>query len=188
MNEAGKREVAEARRKSSRARVVVGRARTRRLTLRDPRATTASVFVVFGLALIAVGLVDLALLWYPLGFGNAIWEFGTLSRTLDGVPLPGLGLALLTYGVVTHPGARGGVVRGLAALFAAAALALIALALAWATAVPEVLRQTPAEAAGTLKRSIVKSVAQFAAYSLASGVITWLLWRGVRRAAGKGDE
>lgn len=173
---------------TSRDRVVVGEARTRRLALRDPRATGASLFVVVGLALTAIGVVDLALLWSPLGFGDAIWEFGTLSRTLDGVPLPALGLALTIYGLVMHPRAWPVWVRVFAVLFAATALALIVLALIWGTAVPEVLRQTPAEALGTLKRSIVKSVVQFAAYSLASGVMAWLLWRGARRTARGGER
>ena len=34
-----------------------------------------------GLAFLLMGLVDLALAWFPLGLGNPEWEFGTISAT-----------------------------------------------------------------------------------------------------------
>jgi hypothetical protein len=45
-----------------------------------------------GLAFALVGGFDLALIWIPLGFGNPEWEFGTVSATLDGLPVTTLGL------------------------------------------------------------------------------------------------
>jgi len=46
----------------------------------------------------------LALLWYPLQFGSADWEFGTISAYLNGMPLGTLGLALLAAGAIGADG------------------------------------------------------------------------------------
>jgi hypothetical protein len=68
----------------------------------DPRAGRTSNPVVpfavvgtLGGALLCAGLLDLILLWIPLQFGVAEWEFGTVSRFLDGLPVLTVGLALL---------------------------------------------------------------------------------------------
>jgi len=48
-----------------------------------------------GLTLLTVGLVDLLLAWVPPHFGSPEWEFGTISATLNNLPVPAMGLALV---------------------------------------------------------------------------------------------
>src|SRR5687767_11526069 len=49
---------------------------------------------LIGLAFTVIGAVDIALAWYPSALGSAEWEFGTIGATLNGLPLPALGLFL----------------------------------------------------------------------------------------------
>lgn len=55
--------------------------------------------VVAGIAITLVGS-DLALLWIPARLGTPDWEFGTVSTTLDGMPLGTVGFALIAVGAV----------------------------------------------------------------------------------------
>ncbi len=48
-----------------------------------------------GIAFVAVGLVDLVLAWTPPRFGNADWEFGTVTAMFNNLPVPAMGLGLL---------------------------------------------------------------------------------------------
>ena len=48
-----------------------------------------------GLVFLVIGLLDLGLGWYPPRFGSAEWEFGTITRTLDSLPISVLGLAMV---------------------------------------------------------------------------------------------
>src|SRR5262245_56246877 len=53
-----------------------------------------------GLVYILVGGIDILLAWYPIEFGNAEWEFGTISATLDRLPLATVGaMFILAAGV-----------------------------------------------------------------------------------------
>lgn len=53
-------------------------------------------------AFVAIGLTDLLLGWIPVRLGNPEWEFGTVSRTLDNLPITLLGLALLHASVASR--------------------------------------------------------------------------------------
>ena len=46
-------------------------------------------------AFLIVGGLDVGLVWYPAAFGNAGWEFGSVTAMLNGFPLPVMGSALL---------------------------------------------------------------------------------------------
>ena len=48
----------------------------------------AVVFVV-------VGLIDILVAWTPLRIGTPEWEFGTITGTLNNLPVPAMGLVLL---------------------------------------------------------------------------------------------
>ena len=50
---------------------------------------------VIGIVIALVGLTDLAFAWFPLEWGNLEWEFGTSSRTFDGLPLSTIGIGAL---------------------------------------------------------------------------------------------
>jgi hypothetical protein len=51
-------------------------------------AWLAVVFVV-------VGLIDIIVAWTPLRIGTPEWEFGTVTGTLNNLPVPAMGLILL---------------------------------------------------------------------------------------------
>jgi hypothetical protein len=53
-----------------------------------------------GLVFLVVGLTDIFLAWYPPSFGSPQWEFATISRTYDFLPLPTMGLALTLGGAI----------------------------------------------------------------------------------------
>ncbi len=131
-----------------------------------------------GLVLGAIGWLDLLLLWFPLHFGRAEWEFGTVSATFDALPLATLGLALLLAGVMAS-GWRGRLQALMWFSFGVLVLMLAALVLygldlplAWKGVAPETLPM--------LKRAIAKTlvlaVAYLGAYSV-FGVIAWRRWR-----------
>lgn len=62
----------------------------------DRHEEAARVLVALGLILLVVGGIDILLAWIPLQLGNADWEFGTISMTLNVMPVPSMGLAILT--------------------------------------------------------------------------------------------
>jgi len=72
------------------------------------------------LALALAGIGDWILAWFPLHFGSAEWEFGTVVSTFAGLPLITVGLA----GLLGSAAARG--VRW-QVVFAGIALLLLAL-------------------------------------------------------------
>ena len=54
-----------------------------------------------------VAAADLVLAWYPTLLGNAEWEFGTATTTLEHLPLLAVGLALVFGSAVARePGGR----------------------------------------------------------------------------------
>lgn len=161
--------------------VVVGRKRGY-WRVNDPGTTGIRVLTVLGAAFAIVGLVDLVLLWIPPRFDNAAWEFGTLSRTFDSFPMTGLGLGLVSYGVVVQSQRRGGRVRALAIVFFTVALLLIALGILYATAVPAVLQQTPDAALVGVNRAVIKNVVEIVIYPLTLAGIAIKLWRQVERS------
>ncbi len=132
-----------------------------------------------GLTFAVVGGLDVALAWYPLGLGNAEWEFGTVTASLNGLPLFTMGMALL-LGAAVARGRRGGV-RLVAAAFVVVAVAIVLAALLWATNVPLALHSVadPAVATG-LKKAIVKTCAQAIAYPVGFVWIAIKAWRHSR--------
>lgn len=62
----------------------------------DRNMEAGRVLVALGLILLLVGGIDILLAWIPLQLGNADWEFGTISMTLNVMPVPSMGLAILT--------------------------------------------------------------------------------------------
>jgi hypothetical protein len=121
------------------------------------------LFGWIGVTFAAVGGVDVLLTWYPAHFGNAEWEFGTVTASLNGLPLFTMGLALL-LGAQVAQGWRLGV-RIVAALFLVVAVLIVLAAVLWATNVPLALQAVPDSVVKTgLEKAVVKTAVQAVAY------------------------
>lgn len=135
---------------------------------------------VGGVLLIA-GVLDIGLAFYPPMFGNANWEFGTVGSSLNSLPVPMLGLALLLGAAV----ARGWVLgmRVWAIIGIVLAVLVLAGAALWALNLPLAFRsvQEPVARLG-LKKSVAKTVAQAILYPVA---FLWIGWQGMRHARAK---
>ena len=129
------------------------------------------LFGWMGVVFAAVGLLDLALAWYPFEFGNPQWEFGTVSRTYDTLPITALGLTLLLGSGVAR-GTRWwvrtvGIVFLLMGLVVAAGLVLYALN------IPLALSSVADNELASLgiKRAVVKALGQGVLYAVAFVVL-----------------
>lgn len=137
--------------------------------------------MLLGAAFLIVGLVDLGLLWIPVRMDSVAWEFATIGRTLDGLPMPALGIVLVAYGASRHPRLGLRSLRGFAGAFAFLALVLAVLAGLFATLAPAVLSQTPIEALEGVRRGVIRHAVQALVYPLAFLSLALILWRAGRR-------
>jgi len=120
-----------------------------------------------------VAAADLALAWYPIGFGNAEWEFGTATTTLEHLPLLAVGMALV-FGSAVARGSKG-MLKAISTLLVILALAVIGaglllgrnIGIATATVTDPVIRVG-------LNRSILQSLVQAVVYPVAFG------WLGIK--------
>lgn len=116
----------------------------------------------FGFLLAIVGLTDIALVWYPLGFGNPTWEFAVVDQSFANLPLLTMGLAALLASTLALPGR-------MATRVVASGILLLALGL-WAAFalyllnVPIVLGMAPPEVAIGVKKAIVKTTVMALAF------------------------
>ncbi len=145
---------------------------------RSTRPTAVLLLAVFGVAFAVVGLVDLVLLWIPTRLDSVAWEFATVGRTLEGLPMPLLGLALLAYGLVRHPKSSLSKVRAMGIAFAVLAVPVAALGALLLTSAPAVLSQTPPGAAGGVRRAVILHAVQAVVYLLALAAVALVLIRG----------
>lgn len=123
-----------------------------------------------GFAFLVVGVADLALTWVPTHFGTATWEFGTVARSFDNLPVTTLGLALLLGGAVARGYALG--VRVMGVVFVVAAVLVLAAGILYATNIPLALKSVADPVAITgLKKAIAKTVIQWGVYTLVYGVV-----------------
>ena len=142
-----------------------------------------TVIAVTGLAIGLIGWADVALLWWPLGFGSPAWEFGVISATFDALPLATVGLALVVIGALATGRRR--VARVLAVLCAIGALKLIAIFGIYLLDIPMAL-----EAAGELGHSaMLRSIAKTSIFALIYiclySWLAWYVWRATRPAAAR---
>lgn len=140
-----------------------------------------SLLGYIGTAFILIGAIDIVLAWFPFVLGSAEWEFGTIGATLNGLPLPGLGLMLLlASGVALGRELR---VRAVAVICVVLVLALVGLAFLYVTVIPVALSEVtnPVVRAGLMK-SIVKAVALLVIYPALFG---WVGFRGLKSSVAK---
>jgi hypothetical protein len=134
-----------------------------------------------GLVFVIVGMVDLMLAWYPLALGSAEWEFGTIGATLNGFPLPALGLALnLAAGI-----ARGSrwQMRGTAVVAIGLALLLLGFAFIYVTVIPVALADATNGVVRTgLLKSIAKAIVLLVIYPI---FFLWIGYHGWKHSLAK---
>jgi len=117
-----------------------------------------------GVAYLIMSVIDLALAWYPWGFGKPEWEFGTISTTIAGFAIPTLALYLILGSALARE--RTNVVRGIAVAMLVLAVFLAILCLLYLTSVPLALMAVSTNPGIHLgmKKAIVKSLTLFLGY------------------------
>jgi hypothetical protein len=125
--------------------------------------------------------MDLALLWYPANFGSPEFEFATISRFADGMPVMSMGVGLLVL-VGAGSGWRGTAWVGFA-LAALLVVVLTVLGIVFLTDVPIALKAVLEPVVRTgVKKAIVKTVFEIGVYWLLFG---YLAMRSFRAARGR---
>jgi len=132
-----------------------------------------------GWMFVVVGGADSLLAWVPSSFGQPEWEFGTIAASLNGLPLPVLGLVLVLCAELMAGRRR--TARVVAALMVALAVVILAAGILYATNAPLALRTVtqPVAHAGLVK-AMLKTTVQVVAYPAglaALAAITWKLTR-----------
>jgi hypothetical protein len=128
--------------------------------------------------------MDVLLLWFPLRFGTAEWEFGTASSTFDALPLGTIGFALLAAAAVAKGWRWASAVAGWVAL--GLAFVLLAVLLLFALDAPLAWKGVTAAYLPVLKKAMFKTVVSAVAYIglyAVTGVLTLRLaqrFKGVR--------
>ena len=124
---------------------------------------------VAGIALLAVGLSDLALAWLPSDFGNREWEFGTVTATLNGLPVVLMGAVFVYLGAANRGMVR--TTRAFGALSLLGALLIVAMAGIYLTNVPLALQSVEGPILVGVKKAVAKSLIQSVVYPITFGVI-----------------
>jgi hypothetical protein len=141
------------------------------------------VLAVVGWVFLVVGGMDVGLVWYPTAFGSVGWEFGSITASLNGLPLPVMGIALMLASAV----ARADQLSARLAMVFASVLAILVVVggLLYALGVPLALRSVtdPLGLMG-LKKAIFRSLVQLVAYP---AVLGWAVVRA-RRLLRTGDS
>ena len=153
----------------------------------EPKRTQAPDFGWFllgvaGAAFFLSGAADILLAWIPLHLGNAEWEFGTVSRSLDSLPLPLLGDSLvLAAGVARGNRAWSWTAVGVLAFMATF---VVVAAVFYALDVPLALRAVaqPQVLLG-LKKSVFRTGLQAVLYAASSAVLVWLGVKKLRKVS-----
>lgn len=135
-----------------------------------------SLLSLVGAAFVIIGGVDLVLAWFPSALGSPEWEFGTIGASLNGFPLPALGIMLILGGGIAR-GSRWQV-RSAAAVSAILVLLLLGFAFLYLTVIPVALGDvTNAAVRAGLMKSVVKALVLLALYPVLFG---WAAYRGLR--------
>jgi hypothetical protein len=143
----------------------------RRVAKRPRSGTTLLGWI--GLAFVCVGAVDVAFAWVPLGFGSPEWQFGTVLASLNGLPLPALGLTLVMTAGLADGSRR--TARGAAVALVALALFVLASGFLFVAAIPLALHNASGRI-GT-EKAVLRGVALVLLYPAAFGAIAIRGWR-----------
>lgn len=119
-----------------------------------------------GLAYLLMSLIDLALGWYPIGFGSPEWEFGTISATMAGLAIPTLSLYLILGSAVAQD--RKNMARAVGVAMIVIAVSIAILCVIYLTSVPIALNAVAANPVVHLglEKAVIKSLMLFAGYEI----------------------
>lgn len=130
---------------------------------------------------VVVGSMDAVLTWFPTNFGSAEWEFGTISASLNGLPLPVLGLVLMLAASVALERRRLAQVVIVVLLLIAIVVAIVAVL--YLLTLPQAFRAA-ADAGEVgrigIRKAMLKTVVQLIGYPVALGITAWHGWRTLR--------
>lgn len=135
--------------------VVLGAGEPRHDAARREAGSPWRALVWFGLAILLVGVVDLALVWVPVRADNPAWEFGAIDRSVSTAPvlLVALGF-LLASGLMERRRWLMGLVGTIAV--GLALVTLVGLFVYW-TAVPLALSNAPEAALAGVRKSMART-------------------------------
>jgi len=129
-----------------------------------------------GVLFVAVGLVDLVMAWTPPRFGNADWEFGTVTAMFNNLPVPAMGLGLALASASARRATRAtravGVVAAVVAIWCLVGALLYGLTLP--LALGSITEPGPRQA---LVTSSVKTLVQILLYTLFFLWLARLSWK-----------
>lgn len=134
-----------------------------------------------GLVFAVVAAADLVLAWYPLKFGDAEWEFGTVTTVFGGLPLMTMGLGL-SFGAAV---ARGNILRlkMLSVVLGLIGVLLLGALVLYLTTVPTALatKMDPLIKTG-LSKAILKTSLEGVLYPLCYLWVATLGWKHAQKA------
>lgn len=138
-----------------------------------------NILAVVGVVFAGLGLLDVALAWIPADFSSPEWEFGTITASANGLPLPALGLLLvLAAGVAT--GSRWKV-RSASVVMLVLSVLILALALLYVTVIPVALGAVDN---ALVRTGLVKAMIKASVLLLVFPTLfIWLAIRGWRRSS-----
>ena len=96
--------------------------------------------------------------WYPAAFGNAEWEFGTISGTLNALAIPMLGLYLALASAIARGDRRSA--RIVAVVMGVLLVTILALGAIYLTVLPIAIKAVSSNALVALgmKKAVVKAL------------------------------
>lgn len=144
-------------------RIIVGEEERSGKTLKP--VVPFEIITVLGCALVCVGGLDLVLLWVPFRFGVAEWEFGTVSRFLDGLPVLTVGLAILLVSGALNARAWLLWVTGIVSVLVW--VAVLVGTVVYALDIPLALKATDPGLLLGLKKGVAKTLGEAAVYGVA---------------------
>lgn len=157
------------------AKILVREERSKRTMAPRPEAAWYLLGAI-GLVFALVSGVDNLVVWYPAFFNDVEWKFGTVTATLNNIPLLALGLVLLLAAAVIR--GRRLQVRVVAVVTWLMAIILVGCLLLYLPTLGAAREAvTDPVARLGLTRSIVKTLAQAAMYIVMFGWIGWAAWR-----------
>ena len=106
-----------------------------------------------GVAFFVVGVLDLTLAWVPSAFDSAAWEFATITASMNGLPLPAMGLILVLCSAIARDSRWQA--RAIAILLVLLSVLVLAAGFLFATVAPAAFAQVESD---LLRTGLVKAV------------------------------